>query len=555
MDVSAHCLRYGAYLSLFAFCAGAPGGFAQTEPTSITPVFRASTHLVVLDVIVTDKSGKAVPGLHAEDFSVKENGKIQTIRFLNQPKNEPEVAVTALPPNTYSNAAEYRLAGSTPTVIVLDAANTPFTDQVYARRQMLQYLKTQYQTGQRTAIFTLTDKLSLLQDFTGDPQLLIDSLKKFEPGEPSFVKDMSSGDPPSPIGVNTPQQYHYILAAFERFQRSQVEYTVARRAEVTLQALRRINRILGGLPGRKNLVWVTGGFPFALDPDLSVSPSTDVAETFHQPGRFPGRTVRSGVGMDQKFLFVGQIREISAQLATSQIAIYPVDAEGLVVTRSMNNIERQETMREIASQTGGKALISQNDIERGFALAQLDRAATYTLGYYPDNKRFDGKYRSIQVKTDRAGMQTTYRRGYFAVDPMSFKKEEIDRSVGDAWDDGVPDTMVTFQAKIAAVDNKKARVEFLVDANTLSFGDDPSGKKLDTSFYVASCSNNGAILNLKGANLQRTYSAENVQQYLRDGMRLRLDVDAPTGTSLLRIAVRDNRTGYIGTLMAPIPKP
>ena len=254
-------------------------------------------------------------------------------------------------------------------------------------------------------------------------------------------------------------------------------------------------------------------------------------------------------------MFVDEIREISAQLATSQIAIYPVDAEGLAATRRGNNAERQETMLEIAHQTGGKAFINQNDIQRGLALSQQDHAATYTLGYYPTNRKFDGKYRSIQVKTDRSGVQTTYRHGFFAVDPMSTKKEAVDRSIGEAWEDGVPDTMVTFQTKVAATAEGKARLDFLVDANTISFTDDTNDKKVDVSFYVASCDNSGKILNLKGANLERAYTAEIAQLSLRDGIRVRLDADAPAGTHELHIAVRDNRTGYIGTLTVPMAKP
>ena len=257
MHLSVCGMRVGSYLSIFLFSALKLQGSAQTQLANSTPVFRASTHLVALDVVVKDKDGRPVPGLHMEDFSVKEGGKAQTISFFNQPIMEAAAAVPALPPDTYSNAAEYRLAGSTPTVIVLDAANTSFSDQVYARQQMLQYLKDQYQAGQHTAIFTLTDKLSLLQDFTGDPELLIATLKKFEPGEPGFVRAMAPGDPPSRVGF-TVQQYYYVLAAFANFQRSQIEYTMARRAEVTLQAIRRIIRILGGLPGRKNVIWITG---------------------------------------------------------------------------------------------------------------------------------------------------------------------------------------------------------------------------------------------------------------------------------------------------------
>ena len=111
MDVSACRTRFCLYLGILVFCAGVIRGNAQTEPSSITPVFRASTHLVVLDVVVTDKAGKPIPELRKEDFSVKESGKAQAISFLNQPKTETAATVPALPRNTYSNAAEYRLAG------------------------------------------------------------------------------------------------------------------------------------------------------------------------------------------------------------------------------------------------------------------------------------------------------------------------------------------------------------------------------------------------------------------------------------------------------------
>src|ERR1700704_2089175 len=128
------------------------------------PTIRVGTHLVLVDVVVTDKQGKAVTGLHPEDFVVEENGKVQKVASLATPgENSP---AEALPPGIYSNRAQYRSPGGPITVMLLDAIDTPFTNQAYARTQMLRFVQEQYKPGQRMGIFTLTGSLNVLQDFT-----------------------------------------------------------------------------------------------------------------------------------------------------------------------------------------------------------------------------------------------------------------------------------------------------------------------------------------------------------------------------------------------------
>ena len=74
-------------------------------------------------------------------------------------------------------------------------------------------------------------------------------------------------------------------------------------------------------------------------------------------------------------------------------------------------------MKEIAAQTGGKAYMNQNDIKDGIALAASDEKASYSLGYYPENKKWDGKFRNIKVKVAQGDTQLRYRKGYFAIEP------------------------------------------------------------------------------------------------------------------------------------------
>jgi len=514
---------------------------------------RASTHFVLLDVVVTAKNGDPVSGLHSEDFSLKEDGKVQKITSVNGPAAEAPSVVPALPPGVYSNAPVRRLAGAAPTVIVIDAANTSYQDQLYARARMLKYLGDQYKPGQRIAVFTLTDKLSLLQDFTGDPQVLAASLKRFSAETLTSMRSDPAGAPDvQELRVPTQVEYANLVSSLERFEKSQAECTTNRRAELTLEALRRINRILGGLPGRKNVVWLTGGFPFALNPDISVSSQAEMKGVLRAPFANPADPYGRGLPSPIRSLYGEQIREVAAHLATSQVAIYPVDVQGLIASAGSRSIDRQESMREIAEETGGKAFVNQNDIENGLALAERDRAATYTLGYYPSNKKFDHKYRSIELKVNRSGIETTYRRGYFPEDTFSGNPEQFDGSLAEAWHDGAPDTLVTFEAKLNAIGDGKTRVEFLVDPRTISFTEDSSGRKLDVGFYVAACSSDDKILAVKEARLNRSFTSQIYQQIAKEGMYLHLDVDAVAGANGFRVAVRDNRTGYIGTLTAQL---
>ncbi len=142
--------------------------------------------MVLVDVVVTDKQGKAVTGLHPEDFVVEENGKTQKIASLTTPaENAP--AAPALPPGIYSNKPQYRSTGAPITVMLLDALNTSFTDQAYARRQMLAFVKENFKPADRMAVFTLTGPLGVLQDFTGDPQTLYTALAQFRPQTQRFT--------------------------------------------------------------------------------------------------------------------------------------------------------------------------------------------------------------------------------------------------------------------------------------------------------------------------------------------------------------------------------
>lgn len=166
----------------------------QAESNIPAPTIRVNTRMVLVDVVVTDKKAEPIKDLKPEDFVIEENGKKQKIATFTTPdQSARSQSSPTLPPGIYSNEPQYRAPGGPIAVFVLDAANTPFRDQAYGRLQMLKYVEGQGKSLSRTAIFTLTDRLRLVQDFTSDPKVLSEALKRYKPQEPV----LSGGGPPA----------------------------------------------------------------------------------------------------------------------------------------------------------------------------------------------------------------------------------------------------------------------------------------------------------------------------------------------------------------------
>lgn len=570
--------KFSTLAGLFAMLAAQNGALAQQspDPQVPAPTIRVTTHMVLVDVVVTDKQGKPVLDLKPENFALEENGKTQKITtFVTPEQNQPPAPGPALPPGIYSNRAQYRAPGGPITVLLLDATNTQFKDQAYARRQMLRFVREQYKPGQRMAVFTLTDSLHVLQDFTTDPQLLYTALQGYVPQERPFasaaqpttqatvtptaattVTSVDASTPPANGVAATATNLRglpvFMVAGIQNFADTAVSYDLERRTDITFQALDTLARALGGLPGRKNVIWVTGDLPFTLNPENRNMTEAQLSEELpsfntrrvdeHSSGDYAATARRSGAD---------QIRDADARLAAAQIALYPVDARGLSISLDQ---DAQEVMREMARDTGGRAYVNQNEIKLGVERAMEDTSATYTLGYYPTNKKWDGKYRNIKIKADRQGVDLQHRRGYFALDPSQFKSYKPGQEVAAALGEAVPATQVAFSARVLPSSNAKGKlgVDFLVDASTLSTEDASGGKKMNIVFYATAFSQNGKMLGSQSQKVDQTFNSSDYQQIMQHGMMLHMDLAPPGNASQLRLAVQDGRTGLVGTVEAPL---
>jgi len=306
----------------------AAAGAANTAPANAAPtqaqpqseqvegpaaVLKVKTRLVVVDVIALDHKGAPVADLKADDFVLQEETKPQRIRVFNfqqDPQGQTIVMTpAALSANRITNMPRFK-TNSALNVLLLDGINVSNTNQKYAREQMLKFLE-KLPAGQPLAVYAMGTKLRMLQDFTVDPALLKDAVKKARTNALG-VRSQSSNAvdlPPATVDAMPLAMLQQVL----RFGQDQAINQMDERVRLTIEQLGALARNLAGYPGRKNLIWMSEAFPaylFPNDPDPTGRNSTSASAS-----QLP--IVKS---------YQGQIDHASDLLANAQVAVYPVDA-------------------------------------------------------------------------------------------------------------------------------------------------------------------------------------------------------------------------------------
>jgi len=221
------------------------------------PLLRVTTRLVQLNVVVHDKKGRPVADLTKDDFTLFDEGQRQKIAFFSVESTRPAAApANVLPPNYFSNRLEYRSgAPSSVTAILFDALNTAWEDQVYSKNQLVKFLS-QVQPQDRFALYVLGRDLRVLHDFTTDTRSLLRVLARHR-SAPS--PELEASEPaPADTGVEE------LDAWLNQSSQLLADFLKVNRARHTMDAIEAIARHLARVPGRKNLIWISAGFPFCI---------------------------------------------------------------------------------------------------------------------------------------------------------------------------------------------------------------------------------------------------------------------------------------------------
>ena len=561
----------------------APGfATAQEKPTSDvpTPALRVTTRLVMVDAVVRDKAGQPVTDLQASNFTVSEKGKPQKIAVFALERPAAAATPPPLPANVFTNRPGYRMPEGPLTILLLDGMNTQISNQNYARQQLLKYLKTQHQANQRMAVFALGNTLRVLQDFTSDPRLLRAALENYGVTESSALAEASPRSPSKQVGTDPRLGglvAEHVTGLLHQFETEQSATNLERRISGTLAALRLIARAMAGYHGRKNLVWVSASFPVVLFPDAAL-PSVHM--TLLGTQNATTNVMRS---------YEPELKATENLLSQAQVAVYPVDARGLVgggsvadasnsglneagllrlgadygrevTNQSAQLVDSTASMKDLADETGGRAYTSRNDIDNAVALGIADGSTYYLIGYYPEDKSADGSFRKVSVEVNRPDVQVRHRPGYYAIDDVKAtrqkgekeKEAELMMAMGT---ESLTTNMVVFDSRITppAAAGGPVTVEVLVNPRTLSTESLGGGQQqLSVNFYAAAFAPDGKVVAHKESKIEAPLSAEQYAKLQQGGLPFQAQLDLKPGNYSVRIAIRDNRTGYFGTLEAPL---
>jgi len=528
-----------------------PALAAAQSATPAPATIQVTSRIVYVDVTVRDSAGNIVHGLTQKDFQIFEDGKPQQIEYFSAHVYVPAAPSVKPASNLAFSNTDTRGQTSAVTILLFDLLNTATSNQLVAREQMLKFLQ-ELPPGRRVSLFTLTDKLQMIQSFTGSPELLAAAAK--------MLKPVNLGHMPSADEVKqdkaTAKEFDQQDRAFgptamdSNVQTQDSDLGI--RTYSTIAALTQLARMMSPYQGRKNLFWVSESFPIALNTTQN----------------YLGQTLSVDA------------HRMTSVLADARIAVYPVSVQGLYTEVAqvmshpnapqigfdfMGRGNLKSAMTDIADQTGGQAIISTNDLAGAMRRDLDDSANYYTLAYQPQNKKWNKQFRTIRVELTQKGDSIAYRRGYFAY-PDNAPAPNPVQQLNVALQPETPESaMLALRSTVDLPDAQHSTVlvhSILNAANLdlvptsdghhrgqilvrlIAFNDDP-GKPVTQPEAPPQIS---GVLNLD-------FTPAQYQAILKDGIAFTQQLQLPPGRYRLRLGVSDLTSQRLGTLDMPIAIP
>jgi VWFA-related protein len=527
--------------------------------------FTSRTELVLIPTLVTDKSGNHISGLKKEDFTVLENGAEQKIATFEEITSDAHRLSRPKNPNEFSNSLAGKPSANRITLIVLDFINTPFLDQTNARKELLKYLTQSVDQREPTALYTLTRSgIHVIHDFTTDPRVLVAALHKVNGDTLQMVDSQEdveamtgTASPEGSAGVDpgvVQSEADQIQTMMEDMELNFQSFEQRLAITYTLQGMQQLSQALAGCPGRKSLIWAGGGFPFSVsDNTMQLAP--------------PGRDSLADV--------LPMYEHTWQLLNAAQIALYPLDVKGLQVgivpsatvrnpgtnyarNMSWKQMDTHSTLKTFASMTGGRAYYNSNDLVQGFRDAVRDSAQYYMLGYYLDRSNTKSGWRKLAVKVKRDHVEVRARSGFFVtnatIDPDTSRDSDIASALQSPldytslalvarWDNIEPGKEpgkkhVNYEMHLAAdpalindADNNHLALEVVALVKT------PEGKRVDHPV---------------SQKFDAHLASEKSSAIRQKGVAFRGALDLAPGKYTVRFVVRDDLSGRIGSVAAPL---
>jgi len=505
---------------------------------------KVTTRLIIENVGVKDKKGDPIGGLTAKDFTVTEDGVPQTISvFDHQVLTENAAPLPATPADQenikiYNRLATTQIAGEAAgeikykdhrlMALYFDMTTMPPVDQMRALEAAQKFIRTQMTEADLVSILRYAgSSVDVLQDFSADRNRLLSILETMVVGEGQEGAEASDDASSADTG-----------AAFGQDDSEFNIFTTDRQ----LAALQTATEALGRLNEKKELIYFASGLNLnGLDNQAQMVATEQAA-------------IRAGVSLwtiDARGLVAQGPMGDATQGSPGGSAMYTGGSATALTSRFARS---QDTLYALALDTGGKALLDNNDLDRGIVNAQHAESDYYILGYYTKNTAVDGKFRKVKVTLNsEMAANLDFRQGYYGEKEWGkYNTADKERQLEDALMQGDPFVELTIGIEINYFQLNKA--EYFV----------PIMLKVPGSELVLAKRRGAqqALIDFVG-EIKDDYGGTTVTN-IRDYVNPKLSdqtaeqlakrpIEYSTGYTLLpgkytiKVLARDDATGHIGT--------
>ncbi len=387
----------------------------QAPERAQQPPIRTGISFVRVDAIVTDGKGEPVLDLKPEEFLVTEDNKPQKIEQFSVVKidavGQNEARPTTAIRSPFDEEREAARADVRLFVLLLDDYHVRRGNDMAVRKPLIDFIQNQLDPADMVAImYPLTPVADI--HFSRDRNAAAGAIERFEGRKFNY----------QPRNAFEEQYAYYPAQTVERV-----------RNQVTMGALKAASVRLGGLrEGRKSIIFVSEGFTTTLPAQLS-DPIAAMPGVGNPVSRRPTAQTPTTDLANQRADFMNQtdlmseMRDVFDTANRQNTSIYPVDPRGLAAveyginegvgqTMDRNHLNASlDTLRTLAGNTDGRAIINRNDLAAGMKQIVRDSSGYYLLGYNSTQAPTDGKFHEIKVRVTRRGLDVRARKGYWAL--------------------------------------------------------------------------------------------------------------------------------------------
>lgn len=559
------------------------------EPTIQTSeqdnVVRISTQLVQIDAVVTDRKGNHVDDLKEEEFELLVDGKKQPLTYFSLTKLKRETPPPTPPKE--ANAPKTPAPTSMPTrnlepekvartiAFVVDDLGLSFESTYYTREALKKFVSQEMQEGDLVGIIRTGRGLGALQQFTSDKRILYTAIDKltWNPISRDMIPRFGVNDPGAVPGEDEESRQ-----ARQDAQNRSNEFRDTVFSVGTLGAINFVVRGLRELPGRKMVVLMSDGFQlFGRDRD-----NTQVLDNVRRLVDLANRSSVVIYSLDAKGLLpLG----MTAADDVSQMSQQQINERYSQQSQAL--FDSQEGLTYVARETGGFAVLNNNDLSLGINRVLKDNESYYLLGFDPEDASFDRKFHSLKVRVTRPGVAVRSRSGFLGVAdsaPRPQPKTRDEQILATLYSpfgardlslqmtsfffnlEQPPATAATTapnpnQPKPAAKppkdkENKMppgtvsfVRSFFHIDSDKLTFADLPDGKReLKLELVTFAFNEEGLVVDQHGRAFSVTLDEERFTKAMVQGFFYAADIPVKKpGAYQFRAVLRDPQSGKIGS--------